>query len=91
MAKLVMPKSVKLGVITVRVTILHSKVVQKKVDPRVKTMKSLITSEKCYEQFSAAFQLCNLASENWANSSPGHQDLFLPIGHNWQSCETTKI
>ena len=54
-------------------------------------MKSLITSEKCYEQFSAAFQLCNLASENWANSSPGHQDLFLPIGHNWQSCETTKI
>ena len=33
--------------------------------------------------FRRLFEACNLGG-NCSNSSPGHQDLFLPIGHNWR-------
>ena len=35
-------------------------------------------------QIAGFFKRCNLG-ENWTNSSRGHQDLSLPIGHNWHS------
>ena len=97
MGKLVMPKSVKLGCSGrwLQVTILHSKsrdVLGKKHDicPAAKNNEIIVNLDNFVKNVLGAilkprhFQVCNLG-ENWTNSSPGHQDLFLPIGHNWHS------